>query len=98
MDANFEMGPRWIFFTDGPFLTISHEITNARFVMAEIEKGRETGNYLVIEKLFREKLGVFLRFITFFLPNVFLTKIIYPRRKTLLEENFVQQNFFLKIQ
>ena len=90
--------PDGFFFTDGPFLTISHEITNARFVMADIERGRETGNYLVIEKLFREKLGVFLRFITFSLTNVFLTKIIYPQRKALLEENFVQQKIFLKIQ
>ena len=24
-DASFEMGPRWIFFTDGPFVTISRE-------------------------------------------------------------------------
>ena len=59
MDANFEMGPRLTFFTEGPFLTISREINYARFVMAEIERGRETGNYLVIKKLLREKLGVF---------------------------------------
>ena len=55
MNANFEMGPRWIFLTDGLFLTISREITYARFVMVEIEKGRETGNYLIIEKLLGEK-------------------------------------------
>ena len=59
MDASFETGPTWIFFTDGPFLTISREITYARFVITEIERGSETGNYLVIEKLLREKLGVF---------------------------------------
>ena len=25
VDASFEMGPRWIFLTDGPFVTISRE-------------------------------------------------------------------------
>ena len=59
MDASFETGPTWTFFTDGPVLTISREITYARFVITEIERGSETGNYLVIEKLLREKLGVF---------------------------------------
>ena len=44
MNANFEMGPRWIFFTDGQFLTILRKITYARFAMAEIERGRERGN------------------------------------------------------
>ena len=65
MGADFEMGPRWIYFTDGQFLTISREITYARFVMAEIERGRERGNYLIREKFLREKLGVFLRFCHF---------------------------------
>ena len=59
MDASFETGPTRIFFTDGPFLTILREITYARFVITETERGSETGNYLVIEKLLREKLGVF---------------------------------------
>ena len=59
MDANFEMGPRWIFFTDGEFLTISRNITYARFAMAEIERRRERENYLVREKFLREKLGDF---------------------------------------
>ena len=54
MVANFEMGPRWIFFTVGLILTISREITDARFAMAEIERGRKRGNYIV-----RENLGVF---------------------------------------
>ena len=72
VDANFEMGPRCICFTDGQFLTISREITYARFAMAEIERGRETGNYLVREKFFREKLGVFLRFCHFFSTKYFL--------------------------
>ena len=71
MDANFEMGTRWICFTDGQFLTISHEITYARYAMAEIERGRETGNYLVREQLLREKLGVFLRFCHFFSTKCF---------------------------
>ena len=66
MDANLEMGPRWIFFADGQILTISREITYARFAMAEIERGSETRNYLVREKFVREKLGVFLRFRHFF--------------------------------
>ena len=44
MDPNFEVGPRRIFFNDGQFLTISREITYARFAMAEIERGRERGN------------------------------------------------------
>ena len=39
MDANFEMGPRWIFFTDGQFLTISREINYTRFAMVEKERG-----------------------------------------------------------
>ena len=26
MDASFEMGPRWIFLTDGPFVIISPEL------------------------------------------------------------------------
>ena len=59
MDANFEMGPRWIFFTDGQFLTILRKITCARFAMAEIERGRERENYFVREKFLREKLGDF---------------------------------------
>ena len=42
--ANFEIDPRWIFFTDGQFLTISRElvlifdkITYASFAMVERE-------------------------------------------------------------
>ena len=61
MDRNFEVGTKRIFFTDGQFLTISREIIYARFAKAEIERGRERGNYVV-----REKLGVFLRFFHFF--------------------------------
>ena len=57
--------------------------------MAEIERRRERGNYLVREKFLREKF-----FFTFSLWNVFLTKIIYPQRKALFDENFVQQKFF----
>ena len=41
MDPNFEVGPRGIFFNDGQFLIISHEITYAIFAIAEIERGRE---------------------------------------------------------
>ena len=41
VDANFEMDLRWIFFTDGQFLTISHRITYARFAMADIEGEKE---------------------------------------------------------
>ena len=26
VDASFEMGPTWIFFTDGPFVITSHEL------------------------------------------------------------------------
>ena len=26
VDANFEMGPRWIFLNDGPFVIISREL------------------------------------------------------------------------
>ena len=26
VDASFEMGPRWIFLTDGPFVIISREL------------------------------------------------------------------------
>ena len=53
------MDPRWIFFTDGQFLTILRKITCARFAMAEIERGRERENYFVREKFLREKLGDF---------------------------------------
>ena len=44
MDPNFEVGARRMFFNDGQFLTISREITYARFAMAEIKRGRERGN------------------------------------------------------
>ena len=71
MDANFEMGPRWIFFTDGQFLTISREINYARFAMTEIQRGRERGNYLIREKFLKEKLGVFLRLCHFFSMKCF---------------------------
>ena len=71
MDPNFEVGPRRIFFTDGQFLTISREITYARFAMAEIERGRERGNYLVREKFLREKLGDFFGFCHFFSMKCF---------------------------
>ena len=54
------------FFTDGQFLTISRKITYARFAMAEIERGRERGNYLV-----REKLGDFFGFCQFFSMKCF---------------------------
>ena len=54
VDANFEMGLWWIFFTDGQFLTVSRElvfifdkITYAWFAMAE--KEGERGNYLIEE-------------------------------------------------
>ena len=66
MDRNFEVGTKRIFFTDGQFLTISREITYARFAKAEIERGRERGNYVAREKFLSEKLGVFLRFFHFF--------------------------------
>ena len=55
MDPNFEVGPRGIFFTDGQFLTISHEITYARFAMAK-NRERERKRKL---KFLREKLEVF---------------------------------------
>ena len=42
-------------------LTVSREITYARFGIAEIERGRKRGNYIV-----RAKLGVLLRFCHFF--------------------------------
>ena len=71
MDANFEMGPRWIFFTDGQFLTISRKITYARFAMAEIERGRERGNYLARKKFLREKLGVFFWLLSLFPYEMF---------------------------
>ena len=71
MDPNFEVGPRRIFFTDGQFLTISREVTYARFAMAEIETGRERGNYLVREKFLKKKLGAFLRFFRFFSMKCF---------------------------
>ena len=54
MDANLEMGPRWIFFTDGQFLKTSRKIAYARIAMAEIERGKERENYLV-GKNFSEK-------------------------------------------
>ena len=41
MDPNFEVGPRRIFIIDGQFLTISREITYARFAKAETKTGRE---------------------------------------------------------
>ena len=44
-----EWVPDEFFFTDGQFLTISRKINYARFAMAEIERGRETGSYLVWE-------------------------------------------------
>ena len=71
MNANFEMGLRWIFFTDGQFLTISRKITYARFAMAEIERGRERGNYLAREKFLGGKLGVFFGFCHFFSMKCF---------------------------
>ena len=71
VDVNFEMGTRWIFFTDGQFLTISRKITYARFAMAEIERGRERGNFLVREKFLREKLGDFFGFCHFFSMKCF---------------------------
>ena len=94
VDANFEMGPRWIFFTDGQFLTISRKIACARFAMAEIERGRERGNYLVREKFHREKLGDFFRFCHLFYMKCFrdqnhssLTKSS-PWRKFCLTKTF----------
>ena len=93
MNPNFEVGARRNFFTDGQFLTISCEITYARFAMAK-NRERERKRKL---KFLREKLGFFLDFFTFSLLNVFLTKIIYPQRKPPLDENFVQQKIFLKI-
>ena len=48
VDSSFEMGSRWIFLTDGPFVTISCELvlifdknTCARFAMAERKRERE---------------------------------------------------------
>ena len=71
MNANFEMGPRWIFFTDGQFLTISRKITYARLAMAEIQGGRERGNCLAREEFLRVKLGVFFGFCHFFSMKCF---------------------------
>ena len=92
MNPNVEVGARRNFFTDGQFLTISCEITYARFAMAK-NRERERKRKL---KFLREKLGFFLDFFTFSLLNVFLTKIIYPQRKPLLDEHFVQQKIFSK--
>ena len=55
MNPNFEVGARWNFFTDGQFLTISLEITYARFAMAK-NRERERKRKL---KFLREKLEVF---------------------------------------
>ena len=65
VDASFEMGPTWIFFTDGPFVITSHELglifdknTCAWFAMVERERERERGNYLIEEKFVTEKFPV----------------------------------------
>ena len=48
VDASFEIGPRWIFLTYGPFVIISRELvlifdknTCYWFAVAERERGRE---------------------------------------------------------
>ena len=63
MNPNFEVGVRWNFFTDGQFLTISREITYARFAMAK-NRERERKRKL---KFLREKLGVFFKIFSLFL-------------------------------
>ena len=95
MNANFEMGPRWIFFTDGQFLTISRKITYARFAMAEIERGRERGNYLVREKFLREKLGDFFWILSLFLYEMFsCPKSFIPDEELSLTKLLSDKNFF----
>ena len=73
--------------------------------MAEREGGREGGreieNYLIEENFFREKFQgfFFLDFITFFLWNVFLTKIIPDERisrpKSLPNKHVFRRHIFM---
>ena len=57
------MGPRRIFFTDGQFLTISREITYARFAMAEIERERERKRKLKFLREIRSFFEIFSLFL-----------------------------------
>ena len=71
MDPNFEVGPRRIFIIDGQFLTISREITYARFAKAETKTGRERGKYVVREKILKKKLGFLFEIFSLFLYEMF---------------------------
>ena len=67
----------------------------------EREGGREIENYLIEENFFREKFqGFFLDFITFFLWNVFLTKIIPDERisrpKSLPNKHVFRRHIYVK--
>ena len=99
VDANFDMGPRSIFFIDGQFLTILGEfvfifanITYTWFAIAE--KGRER---VEITSSGKNSPGtsytLFLRFRHFFHIKCFPDQN-YLRRKTLPDEKFCPKNRF----
>ena len=57
VDASFEMGPRWIFLNDGPFVIISRELglifdknACAWFAMAERQRERDRERQRVTER------------------------------------------------
>ena len=92
----------WWLLISRELVFIFHKITYAWFAMAERrrervcerEKERERERKLPHwRKLLQGKFWrFFLDFVTFSLWNVFLTKIIYPRRKNLAAENFCPTN------
>ena len=71
MGANFEMDPRWIFFTVDQFLTVSREITYARFAMGG-DRERERQRKLPRQgKIYLEKVRSFYEILSLFLYEMF---------------------------
>ena len=89
VDANFDMGPRSIFFTDGQFLTILREfvfifanITSTSFAIAEKGREGESRNYFIREKFASDKLHVIFEISLLFPYKIFSWPKLSPTKNS----------------
>ena len=80
----------WFIFTNFAWTWIVFIFANITYIWFAAQREKERINYLIRQKFVREKLQVFLHFITFFRYNFFLTKIlpgkIFTKKNTFCED------------